>query len=131
MEAIHVKNLKRKFKIILLSTLDLGLLMGYLSLITRNVVLLNNTVYFLLLLFSGANVALETLPEWMQSISRLLPLTRGIESARDLIGEAGLSDVMNILYVEILSEMIFILPGYFLFRFIESQAKKMRTLEIF
>lgn len=113
------------------STAGLGLLMGCLSLITRNVMLVNNTVYFVLLLFSGANVALETLPQWMRRISKLLPLTRGIESAREIIGGAGLTDVMDILYVEFLLGMIFVLLGYFLFRFFEFHAKKMGTLEVF
>ena len=38
------------------STSGLGLLLGCLSLITRNVMFVNNTVYFLLLVFSGANI---------------------------------------------------------------------------
>ena len=42
------------------STSGLGLLMGCLSLITLNVMFVNNTVYFALLLFSGANVTIRT-----------------------------------------------------------------------
>jgi len=113
------------------STAGLGLLMGCLSLITRNVMLVNNTVYFLLLLFSGANIALETLPQWMQSISSFLPLTRGIKSTRAIINGEGLVDVMDILYVEVVLGIVFVLLGYFLFRFFETQAKRMGTLEIF
>ena len=108
--------------------MGLGLLMGCLSLITQNVMMVNNTVYFLILLFYGADFALETFQEWMRPISRLLPITRGIESARKIIGGADLSDVMGILYVEILLGMIFVLLGYFLFRFFEIRAKKMGTL---
>ncbi len=44
-----------------LSTCGLGLLMGCLSLLTANVMFVNNTVYFLLLIFSGANVELSQL----------------------------------------------------------------------
>ena len=108
--------------------MGLGLLMGCLSLITQNVMMVNNTVYFLILLFYRADFALETFQEWMRHISRLLPLTQGIESARKIIGGADLSDVMGILYVEILLGMIFVLLGYFLFRFFEIRAKKMGTL---
>ena len=64
------------------STSGLGLLMGCLSLITRNMMFVNNTVYFLLLVFCGANVPLTVLSGWMRAVSRFLPLTRGIASAR-------------------------------------------------
>src|SRR5688572_32197778 len=57
------------------STCGLGLLMGCLSLITANVMFVNNFVYFSLLVFSGANVAISALPAWMQVVSSMLPLT--------------------------------------------------------
>lgn len=44
------------------STSGLGLLMGCLSLITLNVMFINNTVYFALLLFYGANIPVIILP---------------------------------------------------------------------
>jgi ABC-2 type transport system permease protein len=44
------------------STAGFGLLMGCLSLVTVNVMFINNTVYFLLLVFSGANVPLANFP---------------------------------------------------------------------
>ena len=40
-----------------ISTCGLGLLLGSLALVTVNVMFINNLVYFLLLIFSGANVA--------------------------------------------------------------------------
>src|SRR5436190_763147 len=64
------------------STAALGLLLGCLGLITLNIMFINNLIYFLLLLFSGANVAVTSLPGWMQVISWSLPLTRGIQAAR-------------------------------------------------
>jgi len=39
------------------STAGLGLLMGCVGLITRNVMLVNNTVFFSMLIFSGANIS--------------------------------------------------------------------------
>src|SRR5258708_10094660 len=68
------------------STSGLGLLLGCLSLMTVNVMFINNTVYFLLLIFSGANLNLAQLPAWMQAVSSILPLTRGIAAARKVIG---------------------------------------------
>jgi ABC-2 type transport system permease protein len=113
------------------STSGLGLLLGSFSLITRNVMFLNNTVFFLLLIFSGANVPLEKLPEWALTISRVLPLTRGIESARLIIDGARLSQVMPLLSAELLIGFFYTFAGYLFFRWFEYQARRRGTLEAF
>jgi len=113
------------------STAGLGLLMGCLSLITRNVMLVNNTVYFLLLVFSGANIAVDKLPKWMQAISQVLPLTRGIASTRAIISGGKLMDILPMLREEILIGIVFIVLGYLMFKRFEIQAKKLGTLDIF
>lgn len=112
-----------------LSTCGLGLLMGCLSLLTANVMFVNNTVYFLLLIFSGANVDLNTLPGWMQAISSVLPLTRGIASARSLIDGASLQQVLPLLAQELGIGLLYGLVGYFLFQWVEVSAKRRGTLE--
>jgi ABC-2 type transport system permease protein len=111
------------------STSGLGLLMGCLSLITLNVMFINNAVYFALLIFSGANVAVETLPAWMRAISEALPLTRGIASARALIAGSSLAEVAPLLAGEFLIGAVYVLLGYTLFRWFEYQAKRRGTLE--
>ena len=111
------------------STCGLGLLMGCLSLLTANVMFVNNFVYFSLLVFSGANVVVSALPGWMQLISNALPLTRGIASARMLAAGAGLSEVMPLLISEMGIGVAYGLLGYFLFAWFEMQAKKRGTLE--
>jgi len=111
------------------STCGLGLLMGCLSLITANVMFVNNTVYFLLLIFSGANVDLKVLPLWMRTISDALPLTRGIASARALIDGAGLADITPLLIQEIGIGLLYGLLGYIMFNQLEIVAKRRGTLE--
>jgi ABC-2 type transport system permease protein len=113
------------------STSGLGLLMGCLSLITRNVMLVNNTVYFLLLVFSGANIPVEDLPKWMQAISNFLPLTRGVASSRMIINGGSLNDILPLLKEELLIGIVLSLLGYFLFKIFEFQAKRLGTLDIF
>ncbi|MBN1452028.1 MAG: ABC transporter permease [Anaerolineales bacterium] len=112
-----------------LSTCGLGLLMGCLSLLTANVMFVNNTVYFLLLIFSGANIDLTILPAWMQTISRVLPLTRGIASARALIAGAGFQEILPLLVQELGIGLVYGLLGYFLFKWVEVSAKRRGTLE--
>jgi ABC-2 type transport system permease protein len=103
--------------------------MGCLSLITANVMFVNNTVYFLLLIFSGANVALDTLPNWMQAFSQILPLTRGITSARILIAGGSFAEVTPLLTSEIGIGLIYGWLGYMLFKWFEFQAKRKGSLE--
>jgi ABC-2 type transport system permease protein len=111
------------------STCGLGLLMGCLSLLTANVMFVNNFVYFSLLIFSGANVEITTLPIWMQIISSGLPLTRGIAAARLLAGGAAFNDIAPMLLTELGIGLAYGLLGYFLFAWFEMQAKQKGTLE--
>jgi ABC-2 type transport system permease protein len=111
------------------STCGLGLLMGCLSLLTANVMFVNNFVYFSLLIFSGANVEISSLPIWMQVVSSGLPLTRGIAAARLLAGGAGFDEVVPLLLTELGIGLAYGLLGYFLFAWFEMQAKQRGTLE--
>ena len=111
------------------STSGMGLLLGCLSLITRNVMFVNNTVFFLLLIFSGANVDLATLPTWAQAVSQAMPLTRGIASARRVIAGESLLEVMPLLLVEASIGIVYTILGYALFRWFEDQARRRGTLE--
>jgi len=113
------------------STSGLGLLMGCLSLITRNVMLVNNTVYFALLVFSGANIPIEQLPKWMQAVSNVLPLTRGVACTRTVVAGGTLADILPLLRQELLIGVVLTLLGYSLFKVFEIKAKKLGTLDIF
>jgi ABC-2 type transport system permease protein len=113
------------------STAGLGLVLGSLSLVTRNVMFVNNTAYFGLLIFSGSNIALDKLPLLLQRFSQLLPLTRGIEAARAIIAGASWSDISHLMIQEALLGLAFTTLGYALFRWFEFQAKVRGTLEEF
>jgi len=114
-----------------ISTCGLGLLMGCLALITVNVMFVNNFVYFLLLIFSGANIPIVQLPGWVQVVSYALPLTRGIAAARLLVGGAGLLEVTPLLLGELGVGLAYFLVGYILFAVFEVVAKRRGTLEVF
>lgn len=111
------------------STCGLGLLMGCLSLLTANVMFVNNFVYFSLLIFSGANVEIASLPAWMQFVSNILPLTRGIAASRALAAGASFGDISTLLISELGIGLMYGFLGYFLFSWFEMQAKQKGTLE--
>ncbi len=112
------------------STSGLGLLLGCVSLMVLNVMFLNNTVYFALLVLCGANVPLDKLPAWVQAVSQFLPLTRGIAAARLIIAGAPLREVWPLLRGELLIGAVYVFAGYALFRWFEFQAKRRGTLEM-
>jgi ABC-2 type transport system permease protein len=112
------------------STTGLGLMLGSLSLITVNVMFVNNLVYFMLLIFSGSNLDLSKLPAVMQTISQGIPLTRGIAAARLIIAGKSLAEVGPLLVQEIGIGLAYALVGYILFRWFEIQAKRRGTLDV-
>lgn len=109
----------------------LGLLMGSISLMTLNIMFINNTVYFLLLLFSGANIAIAKLPAWMQNVSAWLPLSRGITAARELVAKANIAQFSNLLIGKNLIGGFYALVGFSMFAWFEVQAKRRGKLEAF
>jgi hypothetical protein len=65
----------------------------------------------------------------MQAISNVLPLTRGIASARALINGASMQAVLPLLAQELGIGLAYGLVGYFLFQWVEVSAKRRGTLE--
>jgi len=112
-----------------MSSSALGLILGCLGLLTRNIWFVNNTVYFLLLFLCGSNVPIDNFPPWLQVISRMLPLTRSILSARMSFDGAALNSVMPELMIETTLGMGYMLVGYALFRAIEVRARSAGSLE--
>jgi len=111
------------------STSGLGLLMGSLSLITRNIMFVNNTVYFSLLILSGANVPIDVLPKVMRAISGCLPLTHGIQATRAIVAGSTLQQVYPLILGELEIGLLYMFIGFFIFHWLEIHAKKQGTLE--
>ncbi len=107
-----------------LSTAGLGLMFGSLSLIMRDVFVIANTAYYLLLVFCGINLPVDRLPQWAQAISFCLPLTRGVQAAREVVAGAGLVQVSGLLAGELVVGLVYAVIGYALFRWLENQARR-------
>ncbi len=113
------------------STAGLGLLLGCLGLLTRNILFISNLVFFLLWIFSGANVPLHTLPPWAQAFSQALPLTRAIAAARLIVAGTSLHEVLPSLLAEVVLGLAYGLAGFILFRYVERRARRDGALEAF
>jgi ABC-2 type transport system permease protein len=129
LRSANLPGLALTIAITTVSTCGLGLLLGSVSLTTLNVMFINNAVFFLLLIFSGANLPFEKMPAWMQMISTGLPLTRGIPAARMLVTGASLADAWPLLVGELAVGAVYALAGFVFFRGFEFRARRQGTLE--
>ena len=112
------------------SCTGLGLITAGLGLRFREVAVLGNIMFGLMLVFTGANVPLDDLPGWMQATSNLLPLTHGIEAARQLADGATLGHVTPLVTKEAAIGGLYGVAGYALIRFMERQSRVHASLEV-
>jgi ABC-2 type transport system permease protein len=108
---------------------SLGLMTGAVGLRARDVFFLANLVALLLLLFCGVNVPLDTLPGWMETVAKGLPLTHGIQAAREIAAGSSLSDVSGLVVTEAAIGVAYAVAGYGLLRFFEADGRRRATLE--
>jgi ABC-2 type transport system permease protein len=110
--------------VISFTTAGLGLLFGSIGLIMRDAIIIANVVYYLLLVVCGINFPVSRLPAVIQLVSYALPLTRGVEAAREAAAGASFSQVGGLLAGEIAVGVLYALAGYVLFRLLEGYARR-------
>jgi ABC-2 type transport system permease protein len=111
------------------SCTGLGLAGAGIGLVMREQAVLANIMFGVLLIFTGANVAVDQLPGWMQSISNVLPFTHGIEAAREVADGASLSAVADLLAVEVSLGLAYGALGYAFIRGAERLSLRWATLD--
>ena len=112
------------------SCTGLGLAAAALALRVRETAVLSNLVMGVLLVFCGVNVALAALPQWMQSVGRVLPFTHGIEASRALVAGDGWSAVAGLVGTELLIGLVYLLIGLVMLRYLEIESRRRSTLDI-
>lgn len=111
------------------SCTGLGLVAAGIGLVVRETAVLSNIVFGLLLVFTGANVPLEEMPDWMGTVAQGLPFTHAISAARSLASGAGLGDVAGRLGAELLVGTAYAAAGYAFLRVFELYSRDHGTLE--
>jgi ABC-2 type transport system permease protein len=111
------------------SCTGLGLINGAVSLRIRENAVLNNVIFGFLLIFTGANVPLDALPDWMSTAAQGMPFTHAIEAARKLADGATLGEVKGLLGAELLIGAVYGVLGYAVMRWFEYQSRRSATLE--
>jgi len=112
------------------SCTGLGLVAAAIGLRVRETATLSNIVLGVLLVFTGVNVAVAVLPPWMQSVSQVLPLTHGIEAARELAGGRSLADVAPLVRDEVVIGIVFAAIGFAMLLWMERESRRHASLEL-
>lgn len=112
------------------SCTGLGLTTAAAGLIVRQTAALNNIVVGVLLVFSGANAPVDSLPEWMRSISAVLPLTHAIEAAREIAAGQPVRAVAPLVARELVVGVVFAAIGLVSLRVMERASNRAGRLEL-
>lgn len=67
----------------MVSTLSIGMMVGGIAKNEKTASVIACVLYFPMLIFSGATLPLEVMPEMMQNIIRVLPITQGIQLMKE------------------------------------------------
>jgi ABC-2 type transport system permease protein len=111
------------------SCTGLGLVAAAIGLRVRETAVLSNIVFGVLLLFSGANVAVDALPPWMAAVSPWLPLSHTITAARDLVAGASLGEVSGLLLRELGVGVLYAVAGLVALQLLEASSRRTASLE--
>ncbi|HEU6444911.1 MAG TPA: ABC transporter permease [Gaiellaceae bacterium] len=111
------------------SCTGLGLITAALALRIRENAILTNVLFGFLLIFTGANIPLDELPDWMHAVSQVIPFTNSIEAARELVDGESLGSVLDLVGTELVIGVAYLLAGYGLLRFFEGQGRRHATLD--
>jgi len=112
------------------SCTGLGLMSAALALRVRETATLANVIIGVLIIFCGVNVPVPALPGWMQTISNVLPLTHGIEAARELVGGASWGSVTGLVTTEALIGVVYAGIGMAMLYLLEIESRRSATLEL-
>lgn len=111
------------------SCTGLGLITAGLALRARETSVLPNLFVALMLVFCGANVPLDSLPGWMATIGRFLPLTHAIQAARSVVETESMASALGLVQRELLIGAAYTVAGMTLIRYFEWQSRRLATLE--
>jgi ABC-2 type transport system permease protein len=100
----------------------MGLILGSLSLRTREAWTITTMVVIAFYIFSGVNFPVDVLPKSLQLISYSLPLTRGIQAARLALNGADWLTIQSLVFGELLIGIVYIIAGYFFFTWFQKSS---------
>ena len=111
------------------SCTSFGMLLGSIGLRARDVFLIANLAYYVMWIFCGINIPREVLPAWMHAVGSGLPLTHGIEAAREVAAGTSLGEVAGLVWTELAIGAAYLASAFLLFRLFEAEGRRRASLE--
>lgn len=113
-----------------LTLLGIGLIIASMSLFLRTIDPIMNVTYLFIFFVAGVNFPVEELPQFLQPFAYVIPLTYGIQAAREVIAGASLATISNLLLSMFVLFVIQSGMGYGIFIRFEKLSKRYGTLDI-
>ncbi len=112
---------------------SMGLLIGSIGLITRDINLLLNVSSMLLMALSGVNFPTEKLPFFLEKLSGILPLTNALKASKLLINSTIIPYEIVGMYIlkELILGVFYCIIAYITLKIMEGLAKHRATLDIY
>ena len=100
------------YLLVLVSMFSIGMMVGGIAPNTKTAGVIASLLYFPMLIFSGATLPYEVMPDALQKAARLLPLTQGIKllkaaSLGSDVGSAAISVIIMALIAVLCSAIAF------------------------
>lgn len=112
---------------------SMGLFIGSIGLVTRDINLLLNLSSMLLMSLSGVNFPTEKLPFFLEKLSHILPLTNALKASKLLINPVIISyeTVSMYIFKELVIGVSYCTIAYIALKAMEGLAKNKATLDIY
>ena len=117
--------------IAMIGGMSIGLVIGSIALVIREIHMFLNVAAMLLFILTGASYPIERLPSFIVVISRFIPITRSIEASRLVASKASSSLIYTLLSEELLLSIFYITFGYFLFAYFEKKSRVKASLDFY
>ena len=127
-------NLLSVVVIILLTVFSLtgfGMMIGSVGLRLRTSSIIANIVSYIGLLICGVNFPLSYLPEWIQAVASVLPLTYGVEAMRGAVDGASIASLSGDLLMMVGLGLVYFLISIVMFRMFEKLARNNGSYDMF
>lgn len=109
--------------------ISFGLLISSIGLFMRTAMIVANIFLFLTMLVSGVNFPVSALPQWLQVVSWSIPMTYGVEAAREAIAGSTVFSLGTVFLEEFIDGLVVLFVGYLLLKGFERLARKSGRLE--
>ena len=115
--------------LIAISTTAFGLFLGSMVLVVRDWFYFLSSSQGLLISLTGVIIPIDALPIALRVVSRVLPMTSGLEALRHAFDGAGIGQSAGLLTQEMVVAIAFAIVGCLVFQRFEITAKRRGTLE--